>query len=77
MATSLNPGPFDGQTPNPNRNRINRITFSIGGVKTAAHVVDPTGSLERYDRARNDSVDPAEVQAPIRKTFITEQTEEE
>ena len=77
MATSLNPGPFDGETPNPNRNRIHRITFSIGGVKTAAHVVQPTGSKGRYDRVRNDSVDPAEVQAPIRKTFITEQTEEE
>ena len=77
MTIARNPGPFDGQTPNPNRNRIHRITFSIGGVKTAAHVVDPTGSLERYDAARSDSSDPDNIQAPIRKTFITEQTEEE
>lgn len=73
MATSLNPGPFSGETPNKDRNRVRRITFVIGSVKTAAHVVHPTGSLNRYDRARNDSVDPNNIQTPKRNDYITEE----
>lgn len=74
MAVSINPGPFSGEAPNPNRNRIRRITFVIGSVKTASHVVNPTGSLNRYDRARNDSLDPNNIQTPERNTYITEES---
>lgn len=73
MAISTNPGPFSGQTNN-DQNRIRRITFCIGSVKTAAHVVHPTGSRERYDRARNDSLDPNNIQTTERNTYITEES---
>ena len=72
MAISSNPGPFDG-VESGDVNRIRRITLCIGGIKTAAHVDNPTGSLARYDRARNDSSDPENIQTPDRQTFITEE----
>jgi hypothetical protein len=73
MAISSNPGPFDGQT-NPDLNRIRRITFCVGSVKTAAHVVLPTGSKGRYDKVRNDSSDPNNISVPERNTYITEES---
>lgn len=73
MAIASNPGPFDGETGG-DRNRIRRITFCIGSVKTAAHVVTPTGSLSRYDAARSDSSDPNNIQTPERNTYITEES---
>lgn len=66
--------PFQNDSaPGPNTNRIRRITFNIGGIKTAAHVDNPTGSLERYDAARADSVDPQERQVAPRDRYITEE----
>jgi len=77
MAVSTNPGPFSGDGHNPNRNRIHRITMSVGGVKTVAHLDhQKSGSVEGYGKPRNDSLDPNEIQAPERKTFITQNTEE-
>jgi hypothetical protein len=54
-------------------NRINRITICIGGVKTAAHVVHPTGSKQRYDEVRTDTVDPKDIQFAPRNRFKTEE----
>lgn len=77
MAVATNPGPFSGEGPNPNRNRIHRITFSVGGVKTAAHLAHQrSGSVEGYERVRDDSLDPQAIKAAIRKDYITENTEE-
>lgn len=73
MAISSNPGPFDG-VASGDVNRIRRITFCIGSIKTAAHVVHPTGPLARYDRARNDSSDPNNIQTAERNTYITEES---
>ncbi len=64
--------PLSGEAQG-NVNRIRRITICIGSVKTAAHVDNPTGSLARYDRARDDNVDSDNVQTPERQTFITEE----
>jgi hypothetical protein len=72
MAIASNPGPFNGET-NYKQNRIRRITFCIGSVKTASHVVNPTGSRSRYDRARDDSSDPGNIQTTERNTYITEE----
>jgi len=68
-------GPFENDGV-PNKNRKHRITFSIGGVKTAAHVAQPTGSKERYEAARDDSLDPDVIQGVKRKKFLNAQTEE-
>lgn len=73
MTIATNPGPFNGETGG-NRNRIRRITFVVGSVKTAAHVVNPTGSLDRYDAARSDSSDPDNITTPERNTYITEES---
>lgn len=67
-----NPGPFDG-VASGDVNRIRRITFCVGSVKTAAHVVHPTGSKARYDAARNDSSDPNNIQTKERDTYIDEE----
>lgn len=55
-------------------NRINRITFCIGAVKTAAHVVHVTGTKQRYDSVRTDSVDPDNVTTPLRDRYKTEES---
>lgn len=57
-----------------NVNRINRITFMIGPAKTASHVVHVTGSLNRYDRARDDSTEPANIHVVERDNYITEES---
>jgi hypothetical protein len=72
MAIASNPGPFDGVAVG-DVNRIRRITICIGAVKTAAHVDAPTGSLARYDRARDDSSDPDARQTKERDTYIDEE----
>ncbi|MEE8114364.1 MAG: hypothetical protein V3T23_08405 [Nitrososphaerales archaeon] len=74
MAIATNPGPFSGDGPNPNRNRIRRITISIGGVKTAAHLDhQKSGSVAGYEKVRDDSLDPNNIQTTERSTFITEE----
>lgn len=65
--------PFSGDTPPHNRNRVRRITFLVGPTKTSSHVVNPTGSLDRYDRARDDSTDPTNRQVVERDANITEE----
>ena len=55
-------------------NRINRITFCIGAVKTAAHVVHPTGTKQRYDSVRTDTVDPENIQVAPRDRYKTEES---
>ena len=65
--------PFSGSAQG-NVNRANRITFLIGPVKTAAHVVHPTGSKGRYDKVRDDSTDPDNVQVVERNDYITEES---
>jgi len=57
-----------------NVNRIHRITFMIGSAKTAAHVVHKTGSLDRYDRARDDSTEPTNIHVVERDNYITEES---
>lgn len=64
--------PFSN-SPIGNYNRIRRITFMVGPTKTAAHVVTPTGSLDRYDAARPDSTDPQNVQVAPRDRYVTEE----
>lgn len=54
-------------------NRANRITFCIGSVKTASHVVHPTGTKKRYDAVREDTVDPNNISTPQREDYITEE----
>ena len=55
-------------------NRINRITICIGGVKTAAHVVHPTGTKQQYDSVRADTVDPKDIQVAPRPRYKTEES---
>lgn len=73
MAIASNPGPFDGVTVG-DVNRIRRITFSIGGVKTAAHVDNRgSGSKAAYERARDDSSDPDNIHFTERDRYIDEE----
>jgi len=75
MAISTNPGPFAGDTPPYNNNRIRRITFMIGSVKTAAHLDHVrSGSIAGYEKVRNDSSDPDNIRVPERNTYITEES---
>ncbi len=73
MAISINPGPFDGDTTG-DVNRIRRITFMVGPVKTVAHLDNrSSGSVAAYEKVRNDSSDPANIQVPKRVTYIDEE----
>lgn len=75
MAIATNPGPFAGDTPPYNNNRIRRITFLVGPVKTVAHVDNRgSGSKGAYDKARDDSSDPANIQVTERDRYITEES---
>ena len=66
-------GPFENDNLG-NVNRIRRITFLVGPTKTASHVVNPTGSKERYDKARDDSQDSNNVHFTPRDRYITEES---
>lgn len=66
--------PFSGDSPPHDRNRARRITFMVGPTKTAAHVVNPTGSLGRYNAARSDSLDPENIHVKKRDDYITEES---
>jgi len=75
MAISSNPGPFSGDTPPHNRNRIRRITMLVSPVKTVAHLDNrSSGSVGAYEKPRNDSSDPANSQVTERDTYITEES---
>ncbi len=73
MAIASNPGPFDG-VASGDVNRIRRITFLVGPVKTVSHVDNhASGSVAAYDKVRDDSSDPANIQVTERDTFIDEE----
>ena len=72
MAISSNPGPFSGSPTNVNR--IHRITFLVGSVKTVSHLDNrSSGSVGAYEKPRNDSSDPDNIQVVRRNRFITEE----
>lgn len=74
MAIASNPGPFAGETGG-DRNRIRRITFLVGPTKTVAHVDNRgSGSKAGYEKARDDSQDPANIQVTERDRYITEES---
>ena len=54
-------------------NRVRRITMLVGPTKTVAHVVHPTGSKGRYDKARDDSTDPKNIHVAPSPDYITEE----
>jgi len=74
MAIATNPGPFAGDSFDKDRNRIRRITFCIGSVKTAAHLDNQrSGTTPGYSKVRDDSSDPNNIQTAERPTYITEE----
>ncbi len=73
MAISTNPGPLDGSASG-DVNRIRRITFVVGSVKTVSHLDNrSSGSVAAYEKVRNDSSDPANIQFTPRDRFIDEE----
>lgn len=73
MAIASNPGPFDG-VPSGDVNRIRRITFLVGPVKTVSHLDNrASGSKGAYEKVRDDSSDPANIHVTERDTFIDEE----
>lgn len=73
MAISTNPGPFDGDVTG-DVNRVRRITFMVGPVKTVAHLDNrASGSVGAYEKVRADSSDPENIQVPERNTYIDEE----
>ncbi len=64
--------PFEGSPTNVNR--IRRITFMVGPTRTAAHVDNRgSGSKGPYEKARDDSSDPANIHVVERDRHITEE----
>jgi hypothetical protein len=55
-------------------NRIGRITFMVSSTKTSANVVHPEGSLNRYDKPRTDTVEPANIHFVERNRYITRES---
>ena len=51
----------------------------VTSTKTSSHVVQETGSLSRFDAAREDSYEPGNIHGVIRKSLLAEppQTEED
>jgi hypothetical protein len=72
MAIASNPGPF-ANSSSGDVNRIRRITFMVSSTKTVSHVTHPTGSLNRYDKARDDSIDPDNIHVTERDRYIDEE----
>ncbi len=72
MAIASNPGPFDGETGD--KNRVHRITFLVGPTKTVSHVDHRgSGSKKGYEKVRDDSQDPENIQVTERNTYIDEE----
>lgn len=73
MAIASNPGPFDG-VASGDVNRIRRITFMVGPLKTVSHLDNrASGSVGAYEKVRDDSIDPANIHVVERDTFIDEE----
>lgn len=73
MAIASNPGPF-ANSSSGNVNRIRRITFMVGSVKTVSHLDNrSSGNVGAFEKTRNDSSDPANIQVVKRNRFITEE----
>jgi hypothetical protein len=73
MAIASNPGPFANEASG-DVNRIRRITFLVGPTKTVSHLDNQaSGSKGPYEKVRDDSSDPANIQVTERDTFITEE----
>ncbi len=72
MTIASNPGPFSGGPTNVNR--IRRITFLVGSVKTVSHLDNrSSGSVGAYEKTRDDSSDPNNIHVVKRDRFITEE----
>ena len=72
MAIASNPGPFDGETGDKNRNQ--RVTFLVGPVKTVSHLTSTrSGSKAAYEKVRDDSTDPANIQVAPRDRYDDEE----
>ena len=61
-------------SPSGDVNRIRRITFLVGPVKTVSHLDNrSSGSVAAYEKVRDDSTDPSNIQVTPRDRFIDEE----
>lgn len=64
--------PFAGDSGD--KNRLNRITFLVGSVKTVSHVDHRgSGSKGAYEKTRDDSTDPRNIGPVEFKNYIDEE----
>ncbi len=70
---AISDAPLSG-SPSGDVNRIRRITFLVGPVKTVSHLDNrSSGSVAAYEKVRDDSTDPANIQVVKRDRFIDEE----
>lgn len=70
---AISNAPLSG-SPSGDVNRIRRITFLVGPVKTVSHIDNrASGSVGAYEKVRDDSSDPANIQVTERDTYIDEE----
>lgn len=69
---AISDAPF-GNEPSRDNNRNHRVTFSIGGVKTASHLAEKSGNKDRYEKARDDSTDPNNIASEHPNNYVSEE----
>lgn len=70
---AISDAPLAG-SPSGDVNRIRRITFLVGPLKTVSHLDNrASGSVGAYEKVRDDSTDPANIHVVERDTFIDEE----
>jgi hypothetical protein len=56
-------------------NRVDRVTFCIGAVKTACHLPSyRSGTKQAFEAVRTDSLDPENISKPLENRYVTKET---
>ncbi len=56
-------------------NRVDRVTFCIGSVKTASHLPSyRSGNKKAFESVRTDSIDPENISKPLENRYVTKES---
>ena len=57
-------------------NRVDRVTFCIGAVKTACHLPSyRSGTVQAFEKCRDDAIDPENISKPLEDRYVTKEGE--
>lgn len=56
-------------------NRVDRVTFCIGSVKTACHLPSyRSGTKQAFEAVREDKIDNENVSKPLENRYVTKES---